>query len=822
LFLFAPAARLVGRLRYAQKFVVVGLVLMVPLGFVAGAYVDLQRHMVAFSSAELQGIEYMTPLVNLTARVVEERHRSVTAPNQPQLNLDSDLDAVDRVNRRYGDLLQANDDWRVARALVVTADASTANADVRFREYNTAVDSLLGLIILIGDHSNLTLDPDLDTYYLMDTLQFRLPLVLDTAGRAVDRIATGRSSPEDETTDILIDLGLYNGVLTNARTLTAHAVQTVAATTADPAVRSLITAHFADFDRSISELSDGLNTALRTRNLADFTPGAGANLREIVVAFADSASNSLWNLLQARIDRYNQKAHDIEITAALVGVVAVYLFVGFYLSVSRPIRRIVDTLHAVGAGDLDRRVSVDTRDELNFIAEALNSSIAQTKVVTERLAIQATYDTLTSLPNRQLALDRLKQALLRTQRGATPLTAVYFIDLDRFKVVNDSFGHEMGDEVLCTVAERLRHLVRGSDTVARLAGDEFVAVCEDTGTVQAAVELGERVIAELSKPMYTKSGRPVMIGASIGVCFATAGHTFTPDDVLRDADLAMYRAKQRGRGRVEIFDEELRASVEHRLHTEDELRVALATGQLRVYYQPMLSAETRRPVGFEALARWQHPSRGLLLPAEFIDVAEESGLITQLGAQVLEAACRQAVEWRAQPGFEQLRIAVNVSAAQFEHGSLPATLARVLDETGLDPSALWLELTERSILNDLDAVRATLADVRRLGVHLAIDDFGTGYSSLTHLRRFPVEALKVDRSFVAGLGQDPENDAIVAMILGLAKTLGLGCVAEGVEDERQFALLRQLGCTEVQGFLFGKPVPAAEALPATLAITLGG
>ncbi len=818
--LFAPAARLVGRLRYAQKFVVVGLVLVVPLGFVAGAYVDLQRRMVAFSSAELQGIEYMTPLVNLTARVVEERHRSVTAPNQPQLNLDTDLGAVDRINGRYGEVLQANDDWRVTRALVVTAATSQANPDVRFRQYNTAAEALLSLIVLIGDHSNLTLDPDLDTYYLMDTLQFRLPLVLDTAGRALDRVAIGRTGPVDETTDILIDLGLYNGVLSNARSLTAHAVQTIAATTADPAVRSLITAHFADFDRSISELSDGLNETLRKRDLANFTAGAGENLREIVVAFADSASNSLWNLLQARIDRYNNKAHDIEITAALVGVVAVYLFVGFYLSVSRPIRRIVDTLHAVGAGDLDRRVSVDTRDELSFIAEALNSSIAQTKVVTERLAIQATYDTLTSLPNRQLALDRLKQALVRTQRGGT-LTAVYFIDLDRFKVVNDSFGHEMGDEVLCTVAERLRRLVRGSDTIARLAGDEFVAVCEDVGTAQAAVDLGERVIAELSKPIYTKSGRPAAIGASIGICFATAGHTLTPDDVLRDADLAMYRAKQRGRGRVEIFDEELRASVEHRLHTEDELRVALGDGQLRVYYQPVLSAETRRPVGFEALVRWQHPSRGLLLPAEFIDIAEESGLITQLGALVLAEACRQAAEWRAQPGFEQLRIAVNVSAAQLEHGSLPATLARVLDETGLDPSALWLELTERSILNDVDAVRATLADVRQLGVHLAIDDFGTGYSSLTHLRRFPVEALKVDRSFVAGLGQDPEDDAIVAMILGLAKTLGLRGVAEGVEDERQFELLRQLGCTEVQGFLFGKPVPPAEALRATLAFTGG-
>jgi diguanylate cyclase (GGDEF)-like protein len=516
-------------------------------------------------------------------------------------------------------------------------------------------------------------------------------------------------------------------------------------------------------------------------------------------------------LLARRIARYETRTHEVELIAGLAGLLAVYLFAGFYLSVTRPIRSIVTTLHAVGEGDLDRRATVLTRDEIGFVARALNTSLAQTKAVTDRLAHQATYDTLTALPNRELALDRLRQALARTDRGGT-LLAVCFVDLDRFKIVNDTLGHEAGDEVLCAVAGRMRRMVRAGDTVARLAGDEFVAVCEDIGSIQAAVELGERVVAEVAKPIMTRAGREATVGASVGVCFVAGGHGLDPEDVLRDADLAMYRAKQRGRGRVEVFDEELRASLERRLHLEDDLGVGIAAGQLRVHYQPILNAMAGRLVGFEALVRWQHPERGLLAPDEFIGIAEQTGLILPLGAAVLAEACAQVAAWRTMPGREELRLAVNISAVQLERGSLAGTIAEALAGTGLPPDALWLELSERSILNDVDAVRASLDAVRRLGVHLAIDDVGTGYSSLTHLCRFPVEALKVDRTFVAGLGRDHESEAVVAMILGLARTLGLRGVAEGVEEPGQVARLRELGCTEVQGFLFGRPAPAHEAL----------
>jgi diguanylate cyclase (GGDEF)-like protein len=812
--LFAPAAWLVGRLRYAQKFVVVGLVLLVPLGFVAAAFIAVERQVVNFSTREQRGVEYMAPLVTLTARLVEARHRNLAEPNLAQLDLQEPLEAVDRVNARYGDRLDANDDWRVTRALIETASSADGTPRVRFDRFNGAVDALLAFIVHIGDESSLTHDPDLDTDYLMDLLQFRLPAILDTAGRAVDRVVVASAEADDS---VFIDLGLYGGELVSTSRVVEHAVQAVAASTKDDHVRDLIVANYADYDGALAALTAALTDAVRLHQLTDFGGAAGENLRSAVTIFTEDSVSNLQRLLATRIARYTRVAERVAVTSGVTALLGVYLFVGFYLSVARPIRRIVATLNAVSQGDLDQRVTVGTHDELAIVARALNESIAQTKVVTDRLEIQATYDPLTALPNRELALDRMRQALSRAQRTGG-LLAVFFIDLDRFKLVNDSLGHEAGDEVLCEVSARLRAMVRASDTVARLSGDEFVAVFEDLDSVPAAIDLGERVIREVSRPIRTRSGREVGVGASVGVCFTRTAHArdgageLTPEAILRDADLAMYRAKQRGRGRVEIFDDDLRASVEHRAQIEDELRTGIAAGELCVYYQPVVDFSAGRLAGLEALVRWRHPRRGLLSPAQFLDVAEDSGLIVPLGEVVLNEACAQLAQWRRRPGYEHLRLAVNVSGGQIEHGALTATVEAVLARTGLDPDALWLDLTERTILNDVDEVRKTLLDVHRLGVHLAIDDFGTGHSSLTHLRRFPVEALKVDRQFVAGLGQDPESDAIVAMILGLARTLGLHGVAEGVENERQFERLRELGGTDAQGYLFGAPVPADEAL----------
>jgi len=564
-----------------------------------------------------------------------------------------------------------------------------------------------------------------------------------------------------------------------------------------------------------------LTTAVETRQVTAVPVDAADAVRTAAAAFAGVVAPALDGLLRARIERFTGRADRVELVAGLAALLGGYLFVGFYLGVVPPIRRIVAGLRAVADGDLTREVSVDTGDELSFVVRTLNDTVARTKVATDRLALAATHDPLTGLPNRVLVLDRLEQALVRTRRSGGRV-AVFFIDLDQFKMINDSCGHEAGDQVLRAVADRLTGLARTRETVARLAGDEFVMISEDFDTVDAAVRLAERAVAALSRPITIELAagpRPVGVGASVGVAIADGTGALCPDDLLRDADVAMYRAKQRGRGRVELFDDALRIAVERRMRTQGDLRRAIDEDELVVHYQPIVSAGTRTVLGFEALVRWQHPERGLLAPAEFIDVAEESGLIVPLGAAVLAKACAQVARWRAEAPDAGPHLAVNVSAAQFAHRSFVPTVASVLARTGLDPDALWLEITETSIMADASAAVQTLHQVRALGVHLAIDDFGTGYSSLTYLRRFPVEALKVDRSFTDGLGRDREDEAIVAMILSLARTLDLTVVAEGVETEVQLDLLRELGCPVVQGYLLGRPVPAAQARPAALTST---
>ena len=419
---------------------------------------------------------------------------------------------------------------------------------------------------------------------------------------------------------------------------------------------------------------------------------------------------------------------------------------------------------------------------------------------------QATHDSLTGLPNRSLVLDRLDQALARSQRSGGRVT-VLFADLDRFKVVNDSFGHSAGDGVLLCISERLRAAVRPHDTVARLAGDEFVIVCEDL-TDGEALEVAERLAGAVSEPMLL-GGRDTVITASIGMAHAEAGTR--AEDMLRDSDVAMYGAKERGRARIELYDAEMRRRTIDRLEMERSLRTAITAGDLRLHYQPIVSYDGWEVIAAEALVRWEHPERGVVHPAEFIPLAEDSGLILPLGRWVLGEACQQLAAWRA-AGRRKLRVTVNLSARQFADPDLIDVVAEALARACLPADALWLEITESVLMEEVEATAETLHALKRLGVHLAVDDFGTGYSSLSYLKRFPVDLLKIDRSFIDGLGTDPEDGAIVLAIVSLAQALRLEVVAEGVEHFHQLEALHRLGCDAVQGFLLARPAPA-DGLP---------
>ncbi len=431
--------------------------------------------------------------------------------------------------------------------------------------------------------------------------------------------------------------------------------------------------------------------------------------------------------------------------------------------------------------------------------------ITERKAAEERLSHLAHHDTLTDLPNRALLRQRLRQALARGRRGDRSF-ALHFIDLDRFKAINDALGHHFGDQVLVAVGERLTRMMAPGDTVARLGGDEFAILqCDVAGPDAAA--LAGRIIEGMGQPLVC-GGQEVTIGASIGVTIHPRDGA-DEDDLLRNADLAMYRAKAAGRDTWCFFAEEMSPGARDAMRTEADLRNSVARGELLLHYQPQVDLATGRIVGAEALLRWARRGHGLVPPGSFIALAEETGLILVISEWVLRESCRQAAAW-AQGGLGPIRLGVNLSPVQFRRQDVYNLVVRTLAETGLAPGLLELELTENILMENADDAVVALQRLRSIGVMLSVDDFGTGYSSLSYVKRFPLNRLKIDQSFVRGLGTDVSDTAIVQTILELGHLLQLKVIAEGVESEAQMAWLRQEGCEEGQGFLFSRPVPAAE------------
>ena len=436
--------------------------------------------------------------------------------------------------------------------------------------------------------------------------------------------------------------------------------------------------------------------------------------------------------------------------------------------------------------------------------------ITDRKRAEDRLLHDAFHDGLTGLPNRALFVDHLKLAIERSKRGGEEFFAVLFLDLDRFKVINDSLGHMVGDQLLIGIARRLEMCLRPGDTVARLGGDEFTILLEDVREAEEITQVADRLQQELSLP-FNIGGHEVFTTVSIGIAPSTLGYD-QPENLLRDADTAMYRAKSLGKARHEVFDTAMHDSAMDMLQVETDLRRAIERDEFYVQYQPIVSLETGRLRGFEALVRWRHPVRGTISPVKFIPVAEETGLISIIGQKVLRESCRQLREWQQQyPEAQSLSVSVNLSSKQFTQNDLMSQIREILRETGLKPECLHLEITESAVMENTENAIAMLKELRSLGVKLSIDDFGTGYSSLSYLHRFPFDTLKVDRSFVGRMEEQSDNAEIVRTILVLAHNLGMDVVAEGVETEEQLAILRGMNCQCGQGYLFSKPADAAIA-----------
>ncbi|MCW6008160.1 EAL domain-containing protein, partial [Micromonospora sp. CPCC 205371] len=463
---------------------------------------------------------------------------------------------------------------------------------------------------------------------------------------------------------------------------------------------------------------------------------------------------------------------------------------------------VVDSVETrVGTG----REPINHWAALLTVALDFQAVLAALRQQEEQLRVAALYDHLTGLPNRTLFLDRLREAMRQRERGF----AVLFVDLDGFKVVNDSLGHTAGDRMLVQVARRISETLRETDTAARFGGDEFLILLDGVSEPDTPVQVAERLHAALAPP-FRLHGQDVVVTASIGITMGGARYA-EAEDLVRDADIAMYWSKSQRKGSHAIFDVAMHAKAVTRLQIETELRQAIDRGELEVYYQPIVQLGSRRTRAFEALIRWRHPVRGLILPDQFLGIAEESGLVIPIGRWTIAEACRRLAAWQRTPGRDDLRVSINVSNRQFWQGGLVDDIERALRQAGLHPRNLAFEITEGVIMTNVALARKMLEDLHDLGCELHIDDFGTGYSSLEALHRLPIDALKIDRSFVGRLGVDAKSSVLVQTIVLMGGNLGMQLIAESVETEAQRAHLLRLGCAYGQGHLFSEPVPADEA-----------
>ncbi len=602
----------------------------------------------------------------------------------------------------------------------------------------------------------------------------------------------------------------------------------------------------------------GSSTGVFHRNLVDkrdgqryieiLFPVAGASGNEItdVLLKGDAGSREAAVIGYLRLGMtqggLQKRIHQLLVSTTLFTSVFVLIGIGLTIFMTRkitsPLERLTGVTQDISEGRFDSPLDIRTGDEIAVLArsidymrgrlrafhdqveqhtteltatnEKLLQEVTARKAAEEQLQHDALHDSLTGLPNRALFMDRLVHAMALARRRKDFLYAVLFVDLDRFKVINDSLGHIIGDQLLVALGQRLMTSLRPHDTVARLGGDEFAILLEDIRGVGNATFIAERIGTSMRSP-FRVADRETFATVSIGIALSAGGYEH-PDEVLRDADTAMYKAKSGGRAQYVVFEPGMHAYAVERLRLETDLRRAIERNEFVVYYQPILSLQTNDVVGFEALVRWQHPERGILNPGEFLQMADETGMIVSIDRLVLREACRQMQEWLTQCASNRLAfISTNLSNKQMVQPDLVDYVSRILKETGLNPGNLKLEITENVIIKNPEEIIAMLARLKAIGVQLYIDDFGTGYSSLSYLHRLPIDGLKIDRSFIKRMGENGENQKIVRTILLLARDMNIQAVAEGVETVSQFEQIKAMGCEYGQGYFFSKPVDGDRA-----------
>ena len=786
-----PGMLVMRRLRVATKFAAVLLLLLVPLTatLVLGAL--RANRQIDDAQLEQQGLTFVEPLVRLTAQLSLVRQHSAQGVPATTADLPAQRD-VAAADARLGDDFDVHPQWLRLRAQLTRITDGSLTAAEQGSAAAAAQDAVLDLIASVTDSSKLILDPDLDTYHVLVALSDRLPRLLIAAGTAQERYAA---------TDVVVtkDIAWQLAVSDLASTL-------------DRLVEDLRTAQAAtgwtEFQQKVSPPVTALQVAARQYVAIEndrTASGSRADLETLTApssALSSALVGTMDTLLEQRQDRLaSDRNRPVLLTLGILAI-TVYLLGSLWRATSQDVRTVLDDISTVTTGALNQTVPLDGSDEFAQMSNAMVYARDRLTSLLGELRYQATHDELTALGNRAQFIEKLTDALDPEE----PPLAVVLVDLDGFKDVNDSFGHGFGDRLLRTVGARLHRAAGRRDVVCRLAGDEFAVLLHDVGSHAEARRRIDAIMASVTRTVDVR-GRNLHVAASAGFALGTPGVS-TVVELMRDVDVALNAAKTTGKGTVTAFEPAMREATRERTELSGDLVRALQDGgQMSLAYQPIVDISSGRILGVEALVRWQHPVRGAIPPSVFVPLAEATGLIVPLGRWVLGEAVHQLARWSQEfPDGYPLTLDVNISADQLADPSLVGEVLSLVDETGIDPGRLVLEITESALVRDLDAAVRRLRQIKAMGVRLALDDFGTGYSSLSYLKTLPVDILKIDRSFVVDLEDDDgPGAAMMKGIVELGAGLGIELICEGVETVEQRRRIASAGCRMGQGFLWATP-----------------
>lgn len=822
--LMKPFVRLMGRMKYRQKLYLMALAVIIPFSLLAGYWIQDIEEDTGRLRVGREGLLIHDSLVRLYGDVQFHRDYVTRAPaemesvrekrNELQTGIDTKLAALGHVLLQSDVAESGIEDWRLIsdnwneskNEELIRDPAEAASAHMKL------LSSISAMMIRTAERSGLGYSADPHTVRLAEAALTKLPAVIGQA----DKLRT-------------IGTGVHSEQLFSHKTLSLRVKQT-----ADETISKLIrlregTPTITADPQTMLRLNRALESAISSfTTLSAKWPdsNSGAGLTRSDLQLLDSASGEavtdvynvyaeysalLDDAMKQRATRLKSEKIAVVLFVIAGQLASILLFAGFYKSFIGSLAELKRVSRRIASGDLSARVRLDTRDELHEVETAFNrvitsfdQTMSERKLEEEQMRHKAYYDALTGLPNRFLLQDRLRTAISQASRQGGML-AVLFIDLDGFKHINDTLGHRTGDMLLHAIAGRLRSRLRESDTVSRVGGDEFIILLPDLSERQVAAFVARKLVDELSKA-FVFEGQELFVSASVGISLYPGDGTDS-DTLLQKADSAMYRVKSSGKNNIQLIDTDDRSSVQHKLNLEKELRIALDKGQFHVVYQPIVSAESGTLAGIEALLRWDHPRRGTLYPADFMEVAQQSGLIVRMDEYALSAACRQMKGWKDGLGWN-VPVSVNLCLHPEWRGQLTDKVSELLAASGLKADQLVVEFTENRVFQNLDETLHILKSLRMLGVRIMLDDFGTGFSSFTHLKKLPIDGLKIDRTFVKDIPHGLKDSAITASTVTLAKQLHMRVVAEGVETEEQLRYLQQIGCGEIQGFIVSKPETA--------------